>query len=72
MQNYLNEELLMQNRARVTRRQLFGRMSSGLGATALASLIQSGGSSVHASTLPGVPGVASGGLEGLPHHIAKA
>lgn len=72
MQNYLNEELLMQNRARVTRRQLFGRMSSGLGAAALASLIQSSGSAVHANTFPGVPGVASGGLEGLPHHIAKA
>lgn len=53
-------ELFTENAARVNRRSLFGSAASGLGVTALSSLL---GRSVSASEK---------GLAGLPHHPAKA
>ncbi len=52
------------NHARVTRRQLFGRASSGLGAVALASLLREDGFAA--------AGASQSGLPGLPHIAPKA
>src|SRR6266446_7053001 len=52
-----------ENRARVTRRQFFGRSAGGVGVAALASLLGGGASRAAA-------GVA--GLPELPHHAPKA
>lgn len=63
---HFDHDLVQQNHARVTRRQLFGKFSSGLGAVALSSLLaQSASASPVASAL-------GGGLPGLPHHLPKA
>ncbi|QDV22356.1 DUF1501 domain-containing protein [Aureliella helgolandensis] len=58
------------NATRVTRRQLFGSMASGLGTAALATLLKQ-------DTLLGAGANATvpqriGGLPGLPHHLPKA
>jgi hypothetical protein len=55
-------ELIAENAARVTRRQLFGRAATGLGTAALASLLAK-----DAQAAPGQPGIP-----GLPHHAPKA
>lgn len=57
--------LARENAARVTRRQLFGRAASGVGAAALASLLQ--GDGARAAEVAGAPG-----LPELPHHAPKA
>lgn len=57
--------LAMENVARVTRRQLFGRAASGVGVAALASLLGAESArSAPASSMPGLPG--------LPHFAPKA
>jgi hypothetical protein len=61
----MNQEALLENQARVTRRQLFGRCGSGLGTAALASLLKQNGAAAHAAP-------PQGGLSELPHHLAKA
>jgi hypothetical protein len=60
-------QLFQENRARVTRRQLFGTAASGLGATALASML---GQDMAAAGTEDRKIV--GGIPGLPHHPAKA
>ncbi len=60
-------ELQSQNFERVTRRQLFGRSATGIGAAALASLLTSSGATA------AYPNREShGGLSGLPHFAPKA
>ncbi len=55
-----------ENISRINRRQLFGRSASGIGAAALASLMQRDADASDSAS----PGNA--GLPGLPHHAAKA
>jgi hypothetical protein len=61
---------LHENIARVTRRQLFGSLASGVGVAALASLLEKDGAwgaAASPSRPPGIPG-----LPGLPHHAPRA
>ncbi|MFM8571112.1 MAG: DUF1501 domain-containing protein, partial [Pirellula sp.] len=51
---------LLTNRARVTRRQLFGKSATGLGAAALATLLNR------------TPVLGQSPLPGLPHHLPTA
>ena len=67
----MQNDLLQQNLARVTRRQLFGRCGSGVGTAALASLLGSSGVSVLGDT-PSPAKIVKSGLTDLPHHVAKA
>lgn len=67
----MQNDLLQQNLARVTRRQLFGRCGSGVGTAALASLLGSSGASVLGDT-PSPAKIVKSGLSDLPHHVAKA
>jgi Protein of unknown function (DUF1501) len=62
----IDPSLVQQNIARVNRRQLFGRCGSGLGAVALASLMQQDGARAFG------PDAALGAQPGLPHHPPKA
>src|SRR6516165_9334559 len=61
-------DLHLENIARVTRRQLFGKAASGVGMAALASLL--GGGKARGESGP----VSTGqpGLPGLPHFLPKA
>lgn len=59
-------ELHQQNQARVTRRQMFGRTASGIGAAALASLLRNDFAVGKEST------AGQGGLPSLPHFAPKA
>jgi len=66
------ENLVQQNIARVTRRQLFGTAASGVGSAALASML---GMHSQAAVSDGTVGSSASskiGLPGLPHHLAKA
>ncbi len=69
-------DLLLENLARVTRRQLFGSAGQGIGLAALATLL---GRDAQAGQSPGQAGqgvhpgqTGRGGLPGLPHHAPKA
>ncbi len=66
----VDSELIQQNIQRVNRRQLFGRMGSGLGVAALTSLLQQSGAVAQTETAHG--SAALGGLDNLPHHAPKA
>lgn len=66
MQSKNMEPCIQENIARVNRRQLFGRAASGVGAAALASLLQGD------ATASGTTSGRAAGLAGLPHHAAKA
>src|SRR3954467_6015782 len=59
-------ELYRENRARVTRRQLFGSAASGVGMAALASLL--GDTPARGAERPG----GEAGLPGLPHFAPRA
>jgi hypothetical protein len=66
----MNLELQRENRARVTRRQLFGSAASGIGVVALASML-------NADTIFGAENAVANrnyprGMSGLPHHAASA
>ena len=61
-------DLVAENAARVTRRQLFGKTASGLGVAALASLL---GDEVRAAEKSAKP-LGQPGLPGLPHFAPKA
>src|SRR3954468_4978176 len=61
-------DLQRENVARVTRRRLFGSAASGLGLTALASLMGSGSARGAGADRPG----GGSGLPGLPHLAPKA
>lgn len=65
----MNPELLFENTARVTRRQLFGRASAGIGAAALATLLNR---DVSAAVPGSTNRMAMGGLPELPHFAPKA
>ena len=67
----MQSDLLQQNLARVTRRQLFGRYGSGVGTAALASLLGNSGVSVLGDA-PTPAKIVKSGLTDLPHHVAKA
>ena len=60
--------LFQENHARVNRRQLFGSAASGVGVTALASLLSRGQSKADDAAVPRL----GNGLPGLPHYVAKA
>jgi len=62
------EDLLQQNAIRVSRRALFGRTVSGLGAIALGSLLQKDAARADDAS----PAARIGGLAGLPHFAPKA
>jgi len=63
-------DLYQENQARVTRRQLFGTTASGVGLSALATLLQQGqAQSAHAET---TQTKGRHGLPGLPHIAPKA
>jgi len=66
----MHSELWQQNINRVNRRQLLGRLGSGVGAAALASLLQIDGVPAMADSLENSQ--AHGALPGLPHLPSKA
>jgi len=62
------EDLLQQNKMHVSRRALFGKAASGLGAIALGSLLQKDAALASDSAA----GTKKGGIPGLPHFAPKA
>jgi hypothetical protein len=65
------DEIYRENHLRVTRRQLFGSSAAGIGAAALASLLQTDTASA-AESSSSLAASQVGGLTGLPHHPPKA
>ena len=59
----------IENALRINRRHFFGRQAKGLGTAALASLLDRQGLLAQQAQPPAGPGM---GLDGLPHHPAKA
>jgi hypothetical protein len=68
--NWIPRELLQQNAVRMHRRQMFGKLSGGLGLAALASLLQSDQAFAWPATAS--DSSAPGGQAGLPHLLPKA
>src|SRR3954447_17100629 len=66
MRTHRMNELHRENRARVTRRQLFGSAASGVGMAALASLL--GNTPARGGERP----TGEAGLPGLPHSTPRA
>lgn len=66
----MTPDLIRENAARVTRRQLFGSAASGVGIAALTALLQQGGAFAAEPAAPEKQGAA--GLPDLPHHQPKA